>query len=84
MACQRASTGNAPGPDTIPNEIIKFLPKKAHDDIYSLFIIMVKHSYTLKKWCTSATKLNYKPNKIDPNNPTNYRTIALMNCILKL
>ncbi len=34
--------------------------------------------------CTSATKLIYKPSKTDPHNPSNYRPIALMNCILKL
>jgi hypothetical protein len=45
---------------------------------------MAKYSYTPQKWCTSATKLIYKPNKTDPHNPTNYRPIALMNCILKL
>ncbi len=32
----------------------------------------------------SATKLKYKPNKTDPHNPSNYRPIARMNCILKL
>ena len=68
MARQRASTGKAPGPDTIPDEVIKFLPEKAHDVIYSLFTIMAKNSYTPKKWCTSAAKLIYKPNKNDPNN----------------
>jgi hypothetical protein len=45
---------------------------------------MAKYNYTPKKWCTSATKLIYKPNKTDPHNPTNYRPIALMNCILKI
>jgi hypothetical protein len=45
---------------------------------------MTKNSYTPQKWCTSATKLIYKPKKNDPNNPANYRFIALMNCILKL
>jgi hypothetical protein len=45
---------------------------------------MAKHNYTPKKWCTSATKVIYKPNKIDPHNPYNYRPIALINCILKL
>ncbi len=45
---------------------------------------MAKHAYTPSKWCTSATKLIYKPNKTDPNNPSNYRPIALMNCVLKL
>ena len=83
MACQWVSTGKTPGPDTIPNEVIKFLPEKAHDVIYSLFIIMAKHSYTPENWCTSATKLIYKPSKKDPNNPANYRPIALMNCIPK-
>jgi hypothetical protein len=45
---------------------------------------MARYSYTPKKWCTSATKLIYKPLKTDPHNPSNYRPIALMNCILKL
>ena len=44
---------------------------------------MTKYSYTPKKWCISATKLIYKPNKINPHNPTNYIPIALMNGILQ-
>ena len=84
MAYQKASAGKAPGPDALSNEIIKFLPKTAHDLIFILFQLMARHSYTPKKWCVSATKLIYKPNKTDPHNPANYRPIALMNCILKL
>ena len=45
---------------------------------------MAKQSYTFKKWCISVTKQIYKPNKTDPHNPTIYRAIALMNCILKI
>jgi len=45
---------------------------------------MAKHSYTPRKWCISATKLIYKPNKTDPRNSTNYKPIALMNCILNI
>jgi cation transport regulator ChaB len=48
MACQRASSVNAPGPDALPNEIIKFLPDTAHDLIFQLFKIMAKRSYTQK------------------------------------
>jgi hypothetical protein len=84
MVCQRASTGKAPVPDTLPNEIIKYLPEKAHDIIFTIFTLMAKHSYTPTKWCTSTTKLIYKPSKTDPHNPINYRPIALMNCILKI
>ncbi len=35
-------------------------------------------------WCTSATELIYKPNKTDPHNPSNYRPIAIINCILNI
>ncbi len=45
---------------------------------------MARYNYTPKKWCTSATKLIYTPNKTDPHNLSNYTPIALMNCILKL
>ena len=45
---------------------------------------MAKHSYTSQKWRVSATKLIYKPDKTEPNNSSNYRPIACMNCILKL
>jgi len=31
-----------------------------------------------------SLKLIFKPNKTDPNNPSNYRPITLKNCILKL
>jgi hypothetical protein len=84
MAYQKASPGKAPDPDAMSNEIIKFLPDTSHDLIFTLFKLMAKRSYTPKKWCMSATKLIYKPSQSDPNNPSNYRPIALMNCILKL
>ena len=84
MACQRVYTGKAPGPDALPNEKIKFLPDTVHDLIFQLFKLMAKHSYTPKKWCISATKLIYKPNKTNPHNAADYRPITLVNCILKI
>ena len=45
---------------------------------------MAKYNYTPQKWCTSTTKLIYKPTNTDPHNPSNYKPITLMNCILKL
>ena len=45
---------------------------------------MVKHNYTTREWCKSATCLLFKPNKKDPHNIAYYRPIALMNGILKL
>ena len=61
-----------------------FLPESTHTLIYNLFQIMAQHNYTPKAWCRSATCLLYKPNKKDPHNIAYYRSIALMNGILKL
>ena len=83
-ACHKASAGKAPGLDTISKETLKHLPESVHDLLYHLFQLMAKHIYTPKNLCTSATKLIYKPNKIDPHIPSNYRPIGIMNCILKL
>jgi hypothetical protein len=84
IAYQRATPRKAPGPDKIPNEIIKYLPDAAHDMIFHLFKLMTKKNYKPKKKCTSATKLIYRPNETDTNNPPSYRLIALMYYILKL
>ncbi len=84
MAYQKASPGKAPSPDALPNEIIKFLPDTTHNLIFTVFKLMATRSYTPKKWCMSATKLIYIPNKSDPNNPSNYRPTTFMSCILKL
>ena len=66
----KASAGKAPGPDAIPNEVLKRLPESAHELLYLLFRRMARNSYTPQKWCTGATKLIYKPNKTDPQNPS--------------
>ena len=62
-ALARTSIGKAPGPDTIPNEIIKYLPEEVHDLIYSLFRLMAQLRYTPATWCSSATCLLFKPHK---------------------
>ena len=63
ITLKKAYVGKAPGPDIIPNKILKYLPESAHDLNFQLFHLMDKHSYTPQKWCTSATNLIYKPNK---------------------
>ena len=84
LAIRRLAEGKAPGPDGIPNEILKHLPTQVHDIIFHLFQKMAAISYTPQAWCMSATCLLFKPQKKDPTNPACYRPIALMNCILKL
>jgi hypothetical protein len=75
-------TGKAPGPDGIPNEIIKFLPPATRSAVFSLLSLLAHKFYTPPKWCHSTTCLLYK--KGDPTLLDNYRPIALMNNLLKL
>ena len=71
-----------PGPDKIPNVILKNMPPRFH----KLLLLLFKHCYKQKKipksWKTSLTILLYK--KGNPHNLTNYRPIALANTIYKL
>ena len=80
----RLATGKAPGPDGIPNEVLRYLPDRMHSNIFGLFLLLAKHSYTPPSWSRSVTCLLFKHGKPDPMNPACYRPIALMNCILKL
>jgi hypothetical protein len=75
-------TGKAPGPDGIPNEIIKFLPPATRSALFSLLSLLAHTSYTPLEWCHSTTCLLHK--KGDPTLLDNYSPIALMNILLKL
>jgi hypothetical protein len=75
-------TGKAPGPDGIPNEIIKFLPPETRSALFSLLCLLAHKSYTPPEWCHSTTCLLHK--KGDPTLLDNYRPIALMKNLLKL
>ena len=67
----------APGPDKIPNSILKNMPPRFH----KLLFLFFKHCYKQKQipvsWKTSLTVLLYK--KGDPSQLTNHRPIALAN-----
>ena len=76
------SNNKAPGPDRIPNSILKNMSQNFHKLLYEFF----KHCYKQRKipdlWKTSITILLYK--KGDPSILTNHRPIALANTIYKL
>jgi hypothetical protein len=74
--------GKAPGPDGIPNEIIKFLPPATRSAFFSLLSLLAHKSYTPLEWCHITTCLLHK--KCDPTLIDSYRHIALMNNLLKL
>jgi len=49
--------GKAPGPDGIPNELLKHLPEGVHQVIHKLFILMWMMGTTPKAWKESQTVL---------------------------
>jgi hypothetical protein len=75
-------TGKAPGPDGIPNEIIKFLPPATRSALFALLSVLAHKSYTPREWWHITTCLLHE--KGDPTLLDKYRPRALMNNLLKL
>ena len=74
--------GKTPGPDQIPNELLRYLPAAMQTAIHKLMILMWMVGSTPEDWKESETLLLYK--KGDPLQLTNYRPIALANTMYKL
>jgi ribonuclease HI len=81
--CVRHLANNkAPGPDGIPNELLRWLPEDVHTAIHGLLAQMYRTAYIPQEWCESVTVLLHK--KGDPLDPSNYRPIGLCNTIYNL
>jgi ribonuclease HI len=76
------SSGKAPGPDKIGNELLKMLPVQMKKLIHMMFILMWVTGITPDAWKHSETCLIYK--KGDPTQVGNYRPIGLANTVYKL
>jgi len=74
--------GKTPGPDQIPNELLKALPDDWHSTIHRLFVILWVTGDTPYSWKESTTTLLHR--KDDPTLVANYRPIGLANTLYKL
>ena len=74
--------GKKPGPDDVPNELLKILPDSMHKTIHALFQVMWITGTTPHSWKESVTSLLYK--KGDPYLVANYRPIGMANALYKL
>jgi hypothetical protein len=72
----------APGPDGLPNELLKALPHSLREMISNLFGLMACLQQTPAAWKHSHTKLLFK--KGDEYDPGCYRPIGLHNTLYKL
>ncbi len=77
-----AGNNKAPGPDGIPNEVLKHLPEPTLTTIRLFLLVLWCAGRTPTMWKVSETILLYK--KDDPHSAANYRPIGLTNAIYKL
>jgi hypothetical protein len=76
------SSGKQPGPDEVPNEIIKAAPPLLQDSLHMLMMLMWATGCTPDKWKESYTVLLYK-NKGTILELDYYRRIGLENTLYK-
>lgn len=82
-ALSTLSNNKAPGPDQIPNEILKLLPEDLKKCIHKLMIIMWTTGTTPRDWKLSYTNLLEKDNA-DTADLKKKRPIGLLNTMYKL
>ena len=78
----KAANSKAPGPDEIPNEVLKFLPTQLHRAMHSMFVAMWLTGDTPDSWKSSHTVMLYK--KGDHTDAGNYRPVGLACTVYKL
>ena len=71
----------APGPNNMPNFILKNMPTQFHNLLYLVFYQCYKQQQIPSSWKTSLTILLYK--KSNPSILTNHKPITLANIIYK-
>ena len=70
-----------PGPDDIPNELLKILPESTLRTIHKLIVIMWITGHTPSEWTESWTVELPKEGK-DPTDPKGgYRPVGLVNSL---
>lgn len=74
--------GKAPGPDQIPNDLLKNLPPSWEHYLLNLLIRVLETERVPNVWYEVEMIMLYK--KGDKTDPYNYRGIALINTITKL
>ena len=73
----------APGPDSIPNILLKNIPKKAIVQLCYIINSIIKLQYFPEQWKIAIVVPFLKPNK-QPQNPSSYRPICLLNTLSKV
>jgi exonuclease III len=83
-ALQRVAKDKAPGPDQIPNRILKAAAEWLVPRLHTIFNAGLRNGYHPHAWKQAITLALRKPGKDDYTTPKAYRPIALLNTMGKL
>ncbi|KAI0994438.1 hypothetical protein K3495_g13742, partial [Podosphaera aphanis] len=83
-ALNKLPGNKAPGPDGIPNELLKHCRKSLSKVLTDLFNACISQGYHPSKFKESITVVLRKPQKPSYDTPKAYRPIALLNTMGKL
>ena len=80
----RVKRGKAPGPDTIPNEVLRLgTTTSLFHHLAKLFTSSIQLGYIPTAWKIATLRMLLKPDKL-PSLATSYRPISLISSIMKL
>ena len=83
-AIRHTANDKAPGPDQIPNRILKLIEKWLTPHLLKIFNASIRNGYHPKAWKASITIALRKEGKEDYTTVDSYRPIALLNTMGKL
>jgi hypothetical protein len=75
--------GKAPGPNSVPNRVLRYLPKRAINFLTKVFNAVLRRQYFPPVWKHAPVLHILKPGE-DPRNPSSYRPIRLLETVGKL
>ena len=75
--------GKAPGPDTIPNEVLRLGTTTLFHHLAKLFTSSIQLGYIPTAWKIATLHMLLKPDK-PPSLTTSYRPVSLISSIMKL
>jgi hypothetical protein len=83
QAIRGLKIGNAPGPNGIPNRVLRHLPKRAITFLTKVFNAVLRRQYFPPARKHARVVSILKPGK-DPTLPSSYRPISLLDTVGKL
>jgi hypothetical protein len=82
-AIKGLKVGKAPGPNVVPNRVLRHLPKRAVTFLTKVFNAVLRRQYFPPVWKHARVLPILKPGK-DPMQPSSYRPISLLDTVGKL